>query len=129
VLCHLRYICFVFELNKEKKRPRLVIYGYTSDNCFDSIPRNHIIPVDQEYNYITGNKLLCIFFHRLINNLCKITVTTVGLDYSFFLGRTRPDNHLIWFQTYSTLMDKHNISTLMDKHDISTLMDKHNIST
>jgi hypothetical protein len=47
------------------------------------------------------------FFHRLINNLCKITVTTVGLDYSFFLDRTRTGNHLIWFETYSTLMDKH----------------------
>jgi sRNA-binding regulator protein Hfq len=56
-------------------------------------------------------------------------VTTVGLDYYFFLGRTGTGNHLIWFQKYSTLMDKHNISTLMDKHNISTLMDKHNIST
>ena len=40
---------------------RFVIYGSTSDNCFDSIPRMHIILVDRECNCGIGNKLFCIF--------------------------------------------------------------------
>ena len=122
MICHLRYIFFVFELNKEKKDPDLIIalMVFPEITLYPSIKSTIIL---LEINFYV------FYFHRLINNLCKITVTTVGLDYSFFLCRTGTSNHLIWFKKYSTLMDKHNISTLMDKHNISTLMDKHNIST
>jgi len=65
---------------------RFVIYGSTSDNCFDIVfPECALYSLIDSAIVVLEINSFVFLFHSLVDDLCKIIVTTVGLDHSFFL--------------------------------------------
>jgi len=90
MLCQLGYIFLYLNIY------RFVIYGSTSDNCFDIVfPECALYSlIDSEIVVLEINSFVFLF-HSLVDDLCKIIVTTVGLDHSFLWVGHRTGNNLI----------------------------------